>query len=55
VPGDRIDFAPDAADRPVRLLLADGRELDYRPRTRSAPSVAWARVAHVPDQRCVNP
>jgi len=47
-----IDFAPYAADEPVRVLLADGRRLEYRPRTHAVPGVAWRRVAGVPDQRC---
>jgi hypothetical protein len=50
-----IDFAPYAADRPVRVLLADGQQLEYRPRTHAVPSVAWKRVAGVSDQRCLKP
>jgi hypothetical protein len=50
-----IDFAPYAADRPVRVLLADGQPLEYRPRTHALPSVAWRRVAGVPDRRCLKP
>jgi hypothetical protein len=50
-----VDFAPYAADRPVRVLLADGRRLEYRARAHGLPGVAWKRVAGVPDQRCLKP
>ena len=50
-----IDFAPYAADRPIRVLLAHGQQLEYRPRSHAVPSVAWKRVAGVPDQRCLTP
>jgi hypothetical protein len=49
-----IDFAPYAADRPIRLLLANGERLEYRPRTHAVPGVTWKRVAGVPDQRCTS-
>jgi hypothetical protein len=47
-----IDFAPYAADEPVRVLLANGRRLEYRPRTHTVPGVAWRRISGVPDERC---
>jgi hypothetical protein len=50
-----IDFAPYAADRPVRVLRGDGQQLEYRPRTHSVAGLAWRRVANVPDQRCLKP
>jgi hypothetical protein len=50
-----IDFAPYAAERPIHVLLADSRQLEYRPRSHALPSVAWKRVAGVPDQRCLKP
>jgi hypothetical protein len=50
-----VDFAPFAAVRPVRVLLADGRRLEYRARAHGLPGVAWKRVAGVPDQRCLKP
>jgi hypothetical protein len=48
-----IDFAPYAAEEPVRVLLGDGRQVEYRPRAHTIPSVAWRRVDGVPDQRCM--
>jgi hypothetical protein len=50
-----VDFAPYAAQRPVRVLLADGRQLEYRARAHGLASVAWKRVAGVSDQRCLKP
>ncbi|HWO08375.1 MAG TPA: hypothetical protein VNN80_02815 [Polyangiaceae bacterium] len=50
-----IDFAPYAADRPIRVLLADAQPLEYRPSTHTVPSVSWKRVASVPDRRCLKP
>jgi hypothetical protein len=52
-PISAIDFAPYAADEPVRVLLADGRRLEYRPRSHTTPGVAWRRVDGVPDKRCL--
>lgn len=50
-----IDFAPYAADRPVRLLAADGQLLEYRARARAVPAVVWKRLPGVPDPRCLQP
>jgi hypothetical protein len=48
-----IDFAPYAAERAIRVLLADGQQLEYRPRHHAVPSVAWTRIPGVPDRRCL--
>jgi hypothetical protein len=50
-----IELTPYAADRPIRVLGADGQKVEYRPRTHSVASLAWKRVAGVPDQRCLKP
>jgi len=49
-----IDFAPYAAERPIRLLPAGGEPLEVRPHTHSVASVAWKRVVGVPDKRCLD-
>jgi hypothetical protein len=54
-PISAIDFAPYAAERPVRIRSSDGQQLEYRARTHTLPSVAWKRVPSVPDQRCTKP
>jgi hypothetical protein len=50
-----VDFAPYAADRPIRVLLADGQQLEYRPHTHAVTAIAWRRVAGVPDTRSLKP
>lgn len=47
-----IDFSPYAADQPVRVLLADGAQIEFRPRTHTLPGVVWKRVTGVPDRSC---
>jgi hypothetical protein len=48
-----IDYMPYVADRPIRVLLAEGQLLEYRGRAGKVDGSAWKRRADVPDLRCL--